>query len=67
MTKTLTHTEAMEKVKAITEGKITLEELFQLYEVISAVNMGGYNEAREQYTKMFAPQVAKVIWATENV
>jgi hypothetical protein len=61
----MTLSEAFNSVQKMTT--ISMEDRFKLYDIIGAVNMGGYFEGKEQALKIFAPQVAEMLYAIESL
>ena len=65
MSKQMTLSEALNSVQGMTT--ISMEDRFRLYDIIGAVNMGGYVEGMGQALKTFAPQIAEMVYAIESL
>jgi hypothetical protein len=61
----MTLSEALNSVQGMTT--ISMEDRFRLYDIIGAVNMGGYVEGMGQALKTFAPQIAEMVYAIESL
>ena len=58
----MTTTEAMKKVHALVGDKLNLSEIFEIYDIISACNMGGWQEGNKTTLKTFAPSVYEILY-----
>ena len=58
---TMTQKEALDKVRKMFGQKLTTGELFDLYDIISAVNLHGWKEGNKRALTIFAPDVAKIL------
>ena len=67
MTK-MTQKEALDKVKKMgIFDKLTTNEMFELYDIISAVNLSGWHEGKKTALKTFAIDIAKVLYPEDYV
>ena len=67
MTK-MTQKEALDKVKKMGFfDKLTTNEMFELYDIISAVNLSGWHEGKKTALKTFAIDAAKVLYPEDYV
>ena len=67
MTK-MTQKEALDKVKKMgIFDKLTTNEMFELYDIISAVNLSGWHEGKKTALKTFAIDAAKVLYPEDYV
>ena len=67
MTK-MTLEEAFTKVKKMgIFDKLTTNEMFELYDIITAVNLSGWQEGKKTALKTFAIDVAKVLYPEDYV
>ena len=67
MTK-MTLEEALAKVKKMGFfDKLTTNEMFELYDIISAVNLSGWHEGKKTALKTYAIDAAKVLYPEDYV
>ena len=67
MTK-MTLEEALAKVKKMgIINKLTTDEMFELYDIIAAVNLSGWHEGKKTALKTFAIDAAKDLYPEEYV
>jgi hypothetical protein len=65
---TMTQKEALDKVEKMGFlGKLTTDEMFELYDIISAVNLSGWHEGKKTTLKTFAIDVAKILYPEDYV
>lgn len=57
--KNITVAEALKEITRITNSKLTLSEVYELYDLIGAVNMSGWLEGRKQAIEYYAPDHIK--------
>jgi hypothetical protein len=62
----MTTTEAFKAFRAIAADKLTTEEIFKIYDIISAANMGGWEEGRKSMLSIYAPHVYKILYPEQN-
>ena len=65
---TMTQREAYDKVKKMgILDKLTMDEMFELCDIISAVNLSGWYEGKKTALKTFAIDVAKDLYPEDYV
>jgi len=65
---TMTQKEALDKIKKMgIFDKLSTNEMFELYDIISAVNLSGWQEGKKAALKTFAIDVAKVLYPEDYV
>ena len=62
----MTTTEAFKAFRAIAADKLTTEEIFKIYDIISAANMGGWEEGRKSMLSIYAPHVYKILYPEQE-
>jgi len=62
----MTTTEAFKAFRAIAADKLTTEEIFKIYDIISAVNMGGWEKGRKSMLSIYDPHVYKILYPEQE-
>ena len=64
----MTLEEAFVKVKKMgIINKLTTDEMFELYDIIAAMNLSGWHEGKKTALKTFAIDAAKVLYPEDYV
>jgi len=64
----MTQKEALDKIKKMgIFDKLSTNEMFELHDIISAVNLSGWHEGKKTALKTFAIDVAKVLYPEDYV
>ncbi len=64
----MTQKEALDKIKKMgIFDKLSTNEMFELYDIISAVNLSGWHEGKKTTLKTFAIDVAKILYPEDYV
>jgi exopolysaccharide biosynthesis protein len=58
----MTQKEALDFVQKNFRGKLTTDEIFELYDIISAVNLSGWDEGKKTALMTFAIDTAKILY-----
>ena len=65
---TMTQKEALDKIKKMRFfDKLSINEMFELYDIILAVNLSGWHEGKKTNLKIFAIDVAKILYPEDYV
>ena len=64
----ITHAEAIKIIGQILRANnVKTSEIFEVYDVVRELVMGEYHRTKEETIKVYAPEVAKILYNEEKV
>jgi hypothetical protein len=60
----MTHYESLKAVEAVLVGKVSLDTIFEVYDIMGKANMQAWKDGKREALETFAPDIAKIL-ATE--